>query len=47
MFGIDDPGIYIAYLMALGCLVFALWYGITRWNEKDEDESINPENPKK
>ncbi|GHT08423.1 hypothetical protein AGMMS50262_17660 [Bacteroidia bacterium] len=47
MFGIEDPGIYITYLMAFGCVVFALIYGIARWNEKDDDESINPENPEK
>ncbi|MDR3095311.1 MAG: hypothetical protein LBU62_11860 [Bacteroidales bacterium] len=45
----NDPAIYITYLMAFGCLVFALWYGITGWNEKDNDEyidrSINPEIP--
>jgi hypothetical protein len=46
VFGIDDPGIYIAYVMAFGCLVFALWYGIARWNEEDEEnDSIHPENP--
>jgi hypothetical protein len=47
MFGIEDPGIYITYLMAFGCLVFALWYGIAKWNEKDDDDSINSENPEK
>jgi hypothetical protein len=35
MFGIEDPGIWIAYLLAFICLVFAIWYGISRWN-KDE-----------
>jgi hypothetical protein len=37
MFGINDPGIYIAYLMMAGCLVFSLIYGIVKWNEKDEE----------
>jgi hypothetical protein len=37
MFGIDDPGIWSAYLLALLCLVFSLWYGISRWNKKDEE----------
>jgi hypothetical protein len=37
MFGIDDPGIWLAYLLALLCLAFALWYGISRWNKQDED----------
>ena len=48
MLGIKDPLIIITYLMAFGCLIFALVYGIARWNERDDDEtSINPENPEK
>jgi hypothetical protein len=38
MFGIEDPGIYIAYLMSFGCVLFALVYGIAKWNEEDKDE---------
>jgi hypothetical protein len=41
MFGIEDPGIWIAYLLEVGCVVFAAWYGIARWNEEDDD-SNNP-----
>ena len=37
MFGIDDPVIYIAYLMIAGCLIFSLVYGIIKWNEKEEE----------
>jgi len=37
MFGIDDPGIYIAYLLIAGCLIFSLVYGIIKWNEKEEE----------
>jgi hypothetical protein len=36
MFGIEDPGIRIAYLLAFICLVFAIGYGVSHWN-KDED----------
>jgi hypothetical protein len=36
MFGIEDPGIWLAYLLALLCLVFSLWYGISRWNKDEE-----------
>jgi hypothetical protein len=39
MFGIDDPGIWLAYVLALLCLAFSLWYGISRWNKQDKDES--------
>jgi hypothetical protein len=38
MFGINDPGIYIAYLAAAGCLAFAIIYGIRKWNEKDKEK---------
>jgi TRAP-type C4-dicarboxylate transport system permease small subunit len=37
MFGIEDPGIWIAYLLAFICLAFAIWYGVSHWN-KDEKE---------
>ena len=37
MFGIDDPGIYIAYLLIAGCLIFSLVYGIMKWNEEEEE----------
>ncbi|MDH6344055.1 hypothetical protein M2480_002814 [Parabacteroides sp. PFB2-12] len=44
MFGINDPGIWIAYLMAIGCVVFSVWFGITHWN-KESDDNDNPEEP--
>lgn len=36
MFGIDDPGIYLAYLLAFACVIFAVIYGILNWNKGDE-----------
>ncbi len=39
MFGIDDPGIWIAYLMAFGCVIFALWFGITHWNKENDSDN--------
>jgi hypothetical protein len=41
MFGINDLGILSAYILGFGCLVFAIWFGISRWN-KDDNE--NPQN---
>ncbi len=35
MFGIKDPGIYMAYLLAFLCVVFAVVYGIINWNKGD------------
>ncbi|MDR2497935.1 MAG: hypothetical protein LBD28_00655 [Tannerellaceae bacterium] len=47
MFGIDDPGIWTAYLLSAACLIFAALYGFIRRNEKDEDDhsSNNPDKP--
>lgn len=42
MFGIPDPGIWLAYALAIVCLVFSIWFGITHWN-KDSDQDINPQ----
>lgn len=45
MFGIDDPGIWMAYLIAVGCVIFSVWYGIAHWNEEDEPGN-NPKSSK-
>ncbi|WP_331454364.1 symporter small accessory protein [Methanococcoides methylutens] len=38
MLGIDDPQIWLAYVLciisALGCMV----YGILKWNEEEDEE---------
>jgi hypothetical protein len=36
MFGIEDPGIWIAYLLGFLCVAFAVWYGVSRWNKEEE-----------
>ena len=46
MFGIEDPGIWLAYLLAFACLIFSLWFGITNWNKGDK-ESDDPKQPDK
>lgn len=38
MFGIEDPGIWMAYLLAFACLIFALWYGLSRWNQEEDTD---------
>lgn len=45
MFGIEDPGIYLPYLLAIGCLIFSVWFGITTWNKEDKEDT-NPKNPR-
>ena len=46
MFGISDPGIWLAYLLALVCLFYSIWFGITQ-GTKDDEESTNPQQPEK
>jgi hypothetical protein len=36
MFGISDPGIYLAYLLVFLCTAFAVIYGIINWNKGGE-----------
>lgn len=39
MFGIEDPLIYLPYLLSVACIVFALVHGIWYWNkDNDKDE---------
>ena len=41
MFGISDPAIWLAYLLAYASLLFSNWFGITTRN-KEDDEKTNP-----
>ncbi len=41
MLGIQDPSIYLGYLLAILSLVACIWYGIANWNkgiETDENQ---------
>jgi hypothetical protein len=38
MFGIEDPGIRMAYLLAVACLIFAVWYGLSHWNSEEDTD---------
>ncbi|MFA6780096.1 MAG: symporter small accessory protein [Paludibacteraceae bacterium] len=38
MFGIPDPGIWMAYLSAILCLIFSVWFGVKYWNENDRED---------
>lgn len=44
MFGIEDPGIYLAYAAAVACLAFAVVFGIRQWN-KEYDEPSDKKRP--
>lgn len=39
MLGIEDPGIYLAYLLTILCALLCVWYGIKNWNKGAEDEA--------
>ena len=39
MFGIEDPGIWLPYLLAFVCLAFSACWGITRWNKDDKSDA--------
>lgn len=50
MFGIHDPGIWLAYLLALASLAYSIVFGIVMWNKDDTDstrdaDSIHPKTP--
>jgi len=36
MFGIDDPGIWLAYLLCILSSLLCVAYGIINWNKGDE-----------
>lgn len=36
MFGIQDPGVWLAYLLCILSAVFCIIYGIINWNKGDE-----------
>ncbi|MDD4636712.1 MAG: hypothetical protein PHI48_00285 [Bacteroidales bacterium] len=38
MFGIEDPGIWLPYVLAVACLAFSAWWGISKWNKDDESD---------
>lgn len=40
MFGIEDPGIYWAFILIFCCVIFAVVFGILNWNKgKETDEN--------
>jgi TRAP-type C4-dicarboxylate transport system permease small subunit len=38
MLGIPDPGIWLAYLLAALCVIFAIWFSAKYWNEEDKND---------
>jgi hypothetical protein len=42
MFGIDDPQVWLAYLLCIAATAFSVVYGVLNWNVGDEP--VHPEN---
>ena len=38
MLGIQDPGIWMVYLLAFLCLIFSVWFGVTHWNKDSKED---------
>ncbi len=44
MFGIDDPQVWLAYVLCIVSALCAVFYGVVNWNKGDE--SIHAEDKK-
>ncbi len=42
--GIEDPGVWSAYLLCIFSALFCVFYGIANWNKGEE--TIHPEDKK-
>jgi hypothetical protein len=38
MFGINDPLIWLPYVLGVACVVFSAWYGLRHWNRDDHHD---------
>lgn len=38
MFGIDDPFIWLPYVLSILCVLFSAWYGVKYWNKDDKKD---------
>ena len=41
MFGIDDPYIWLAYILCIASTVACVIYGLLNWNQGEEDLQID------
>ena len=44
MLGIQDPGVWLAYLLCILSVILCVGYGVLNWNKGDE--SVRPEDVK-
>ncbi|MGQ7870436.1 symporter small accessory protein [Sunxiuqinia sp. sy24] len=40
MLGINDPSIYLGYLLAVLSLLLCIWYGVKNWNKGCETDEL-------
>ena len=43
MFGIQDPLIWLPYLLMVACVVFSVWYGLKNWHVDDKADKAYSE----
>jgi hypothetical protein len=44
MLGIEDPGVWLAYILCIASVIFCVVYGAQNWNKGDEP--VYPEDVK-
>ncbi|HOW73904.1 MAG TPA: hypothetical protein PKY77_25145 [Phycisphaerae bacterium] len=40
MFGIDDPFVWLAYVLSITSVILCLIYGLFTWNKSDDPVSV-------
>jgi hypothetical protein len=43
MFGIEDPLIWLPYLLMVACVIFSAWYGLKNWHVDDKADKAESE----
>lgn len=41
MFGIDDPFVWLAYVLSIGSTILCVVYGLFTWNKGDDPASVD------
>lgn len=40
MLGIDDPQVWLAYVLCVGSALLCVVYGVLNWKETDEEQTL-------
>lgn len=38
MLGIDDPLIWLPYVLSIACVCVSIWFGVRYWNRNDKND---------